>query len=393
MKLRRGLPPCPPFCDFCPLCCKGGAIDLGGLRGGAVDPLQRFWVGRGNGLRVLDLSRAGDTCADRRFCQITCLVCGGPVVHGEDGRDFELFRDVVNGDAGGDGRRMHSILQRRKATMVENWDTPVHKACAFTSSRCDCVLARESAFCPTHETEQYARLFARRKAKKPGAEKKPQQRKQTFAQRLARSTRKPHPTLQRPIHPPNSQQPALLRENAQQPVRPPNAQQPVRPPNAQQPVRPQNPQNLRQKNSKLTEPGAGPIRPGPPMPPLRIKPRPKKVIPAPAGVPLINTLFARAKVAPVPANTATVAPFTANAAKPVTANTAALPPGACVKNEVWRKPPEPSSLWTEAYDPSKHGFWMVRGQLTYIFADGRRQLAGAVNGVSADGRLIPEKPL
>ena len=46
-------------------------------------------------------------------------------------------------------------------------------------------------------------------------------------------------------------------------------------------------------------------------------------------------------------------------------------------NKVWRKPPP--SLWTEAYDPSKHGFWMVKGQLMYIYADGRRQLAGAVN--------------
>ena len=112
--------------------------------------------GSGAGTNVLDLSQAGDTCKDRRFCQLTCLVCGGPVVHGEDGRDFELFRDVVNGDAAGDGRRMHSILQRRQATMVENWDTPVHKACAIASSRCECVLARESVFCPTHEQAKYA---------------------------------------------------------------------------------------------------------------------------------------------------------------------------------------------------------------------------------------------
>jgi hypothetical protein len=107
------------------------------------------------------------------------------------------------------------------------------------------------------------------------------------------------------------------------------------------------------------------------MPPVRVKP--KKVIPAPAGVPLINTLFARAALAPAPTQAA------------------APPPGACVGNKVWRKPPP--SLWTEAYDPSKHGFWMVKGQLMYIYADGRRQLAGAVNGVGADGRLIPEKPL
>ena len=96
------------------------------------------------------------------------------------------------------------------------------------------------------------------------------------------------------------------------------------------------------------------------MPPVRVKP--KKAIPAPAGVPLINTLFARAAIAQAPAKTA------------------GQPPGACVKNEVWHK--LLLSLWTEAYDPSKHGFWMVKGQLPYNFSDGRRQLAGAVNGVS-----------
>ena len=391
MKPRRGLPPCPLVCDFCPLCCKGGSAALDAAPRTA-DPVQRYWVGRGNGLRVLDLGAAGDTCEDRRFCQITCLVCGGPVVHGEDGRDFELFRDVVNGDAGGDARRMHSILLRRRATMVENWDTPVHRACAFTSARCDCVLARESAFCPTHETEQYARLFARRRARKP-AERKPQRRKQTFAQRLAaapRSTRKPAVSKPAALPPP-----ALSRLQAsQQPVHPQTSQPFVHPQISQQFVHPQTsqpfvrPKNSCPKNSKLVEPGAGPIRPGPPMPPLRIKPRPKKVIPAPTGVPLIDTLFTRAALAPAPTKAATAKPVTANAA-----NTAAPPPGACVKNEVWRKPPQPSSLWTDAYDPSKHGFWMVKGQLTYIFADGRRQLAGAVNGVGADGRLIPEKPL
>ena len=384
MKLRRGLPPCPPVCDFCPLCCKGGAANLDGSS--SFDPLQRFWVGRGNGLCVLDLSRAGETCEDRRFCQLTCLVCGGPVVHGEDGSDFELFRDVVNGDAAGDGRRMHSILQRRQATMVENWDTPVHKACSIASSRCECVLARESAFCPTHEQAQYARMFPRRKAKKP------QQRKQTFAQRLATASSskktvkadrfcpavqqtlfqvvgKPAAPCQKIAPAAPCQKIAPAAESALQPppCRPAPQPPPCRP--APEPSRPVSTKQPFQKNSKLVEPCA--CSQPRSMPPVRVKP--KKVIPAPAGVPLINTLFARAALAPAPTQAA------------------APPPGACVGNKVWRKPPP--SLWTEAYDPSKHGFWMVKGQLMYIYADGRRQLAGAVNGVGADGRLIPEKPL
>jgi len=73
---------------YCPFCFKGKPGISSGIRVSTdsllIDKVQELHSKNGNGLNLIDFSEPGDFCENHQTCQITCLVCGGCVVNGDD---------------------------------------------------------------------------------------------------------------------------------------------------------------------------------------------------------------------------------------------------------------------------------------------------------------------
>jgi len=74
--------------NYCPFCFKGKTGISNGMRVSSnsllINKIQEIHSKNGNGLNLIDFSKPGEFCDSKQTCQITCLVCGGCVVNGED---------------------------------------------------------------------------------------------------------------------------------------------------------------------------------------------------------------------------------------------------------------------------------------------------------------------
>ena len=142
---------------FCPLCFKGRIGHSGGERVPAtskrIDSIQALHSRQGNGLPLLDLQyecQPEDFCENPCLCKVLCLVCGRPVIHGEDD-DFQLFLDCCNGDDrnGMAKFELDDALERNEAVWTECWNTPIHEECAW-QGRCGCWTPKGAKECKKH---------------------------------------------------------------------------------------------------------------------------------------------------------------------------------------------------------------------------------------------------
>jgi len=154
---------------FCPLCFRGRIGESNGERFLADDPRvdqdQLCHSKKLNGIPPLDFKSMGGACLDGDMCNVNCLVCGKAVFRGGSGA-YKLFRHMIQPeqdervpkamrafDEIGNGVRFREALKAHDAVMVDNWDTPIHRACSYPAP-CKCVLPLDCTVCKRHRARE-----------------------------------------------------------------------------------------------------------------------------------------------------------------------------------------------------------------------------------------------